>query len=80
MRARPNPSNAVTRNDAKDARGAEVPVQFYRSRNAAPRGVGLRRSPLGVSKSSIREVVKMLQAMGVVEVRRGQGTLVRLER
>jgi GntR family transcriptional repressor for pyruvate dehydrogenase complex len=32
---------------------------------------------LGVSKSSVREAVKMLQAMGVVEVRRGQGTLVR---
>ena len=32
---------------------------------------------LGVGKSSIREAVKMLQAMGVVEVRRGQGTLVR---
>jgi GntR family transcriptional regulator, transcriptional repressor for pyruvate dehydrogenase complex len=30
----------------------------------------------GVSKSSVREAVKMLQAMGVVEVRRGQGTLV----
>ena len=32
---------------------------------------------LGVSKSSVREAVKMLQAMGVVEVRRGQGTRVR---
>lgn len=32
---------------------------------------------LGVGKSSIREAVKMLQAMGVVEVRRGQGTLIR---
>jgi len=31
----------------------------------------------GVSKSSVREAVKMLQAMGVVEVRRGQGTRVR---
>jgi GntR family transcriptional repressor for pyruvate dehydrogenase complex len=34
---------------------------------------------LGVSKSSVREAVKMLQAMGVVEVRRGQGTLVRTQ-
>lgn len=32
---------------------------------------------LGVSKSSVREAVKMLQAMGVVEVRRGQGTTIR---
>jgi GntR family transcriptional repressor for pyruvate dehydrogenase complex len=32
---------------------------------------------LGVGKSSIREAVKMLEAMGVVEVRRGQGTLIR---
>lgn len=32
---------------------------------------------LGVSKSSVREAIKMLQAMGVVEVRRGQGTVVR---
>jgi GntR family transcriptional repressor for pyruvate dehydrogenase complex len=30
----------------------------------------------GVGKSSIREAIKMLQAMGVVEVRRGQGTIV----
>jgi GntR family transcriptional repressor for pyruvate dehydrogenase complex len=32
---------------------------------------------LGVGKSSIREAVKMLQAMGVVEVKRGQGTVIR---
>ena len=32
---------------------------------------------LGIGKSSVREAVKMLQAMGVVEVRRGRGTLVR---
>jgi GntR family transcriptional repressor for pyruvate dehydrogenase complex len=32
---------------------------------------------LGIGKSSVREAVKMLQAMGVVEVRRGHGTLVR---
>lgn len=32
---------------------------------------------LGVSKSSVREAIKMLQAMGVVEVRRGQGTIIR---
>jgi GntR family transcriptional repressor for pyruvate dehydrogenase complex len=31
---------------------------------------------LGVSKSSVREAVKMLQAMGVVEVHRGQGTII----
>lgn len=29
---------------------------------------------LGVGKSSIREAVKMLEAMGVVEIRRGEGT------
>lgn len=32
---------------------------------------------LQVGKSSIREAVKMLQAMGVAEVRRGQGTVIR---
>src|SRR5512147_3165157 len=32
---------------------------------------------LGIGKSSVREAVKMLQAMGVVEVRRGDGTVVR---
>lgn len=32
---------------------------------------------LGIGKSSVREAVKMLQAIGVVEVRRGHGTLVR---
>lgn len=31
---------------------------------------------LGVGKTTIREAVKMLQAMGVVEVRRGQGTVI----
>lgn len=32
---------------------------------------------LGVGKSSVREAIKMLQAMGVVEVIRGQGTVIR---
>ncbi len=32
---------------------------------------------LRIGKSSVREAVKMLQAIGVVEVRRGQGTVVR---
>lgn len=32
---------------------------------------------LGVGKSSVREAIKMLQAMGIVEVHRGQGTKVR---
>jgi GntR family transcriptional repressor for pyruvate dehydrogenase complex len=32
---------------------------------------------LGIGKSSVREAIKMLQAMGVVEIRRGQGTLIR---
>lgn len=32
---------------------------------------------LGIGKSSVREAVKMLQAIGVVEVRRGQGTVIR---
>jgi GntR family transcriptional repressor for pyruvate dehydrogenase complex len=32
---------------------------------------------LGVGKSSVREAIKMLQAMGVLEVRRGQGTMIR---
>lgn len=34
---------------------------------------------LGVGKSSIREAIKMLQAMGVTEIRRGQGTRIREE-
>jgi GntR family transcriptional repressor for pyruvate dehydrogenase complex len=32
---------------------------------------------LGVSKTSVREAIKMLQALGVVEVRRGRGTKIR---
>lgn len=32
---------------------------------------------LGVGKSSVREAIKMLQAMGILEVRRGQGTKIR---
>jgi GntR family transcriptional repressor for pyruvate dehydrogenase complex len=32
---------------------------------------------LGVGKSSVREATKMLQAMGVLEVKRGQGTIIR---
>ena len=32
---------------------------------------------LGVSKTSVREAIKMLQAMGVVEVKRGHGTFIR---
>jgi len=34
---------------------------------------------LGIGKSSVREAVKMLQAIGIVEVRRGQGTMIRKE-
>lgn len=30
---------------------------------------------LGVSKSSVREAVKMLEAIGIVEIKRGQGTI-----
>ncbi len=41
-----------------------------------PSEAELTRS-LGVGKSSVREAIKMLQAMGIVEVRRGQGTVVR---
>ena len=43
-----------------------------------PSELELARS-LGVGKSSIREAVKMLQAMGVLEVRRGHGTVIRRE-
>ena len=32
---------------------------------------------LGVSKTSLREAIKMLQALGIVEVRRGHGTKIR---
>lgn len=32
---------------------------------------------LGVSKSSVREAVKMLEAMGVLEIKKGEGTFVR---
>ncbi|MGP8288839.1 FadR/GntR family transcriptional regulator [Vreelandella zhanjiangensis] len=31
---------------------------------------------LGIGKSSVREAIKMLQAIGIVEVRRGQGTMI----
>lgn len=41
-----------------------------------PSETELTRS-LGVGKSSVREAVKMLQAMGIVEVRQGQGTMIR---
>jgi len=34
---------------------------------------------LGVGKTSIREAVKMLQAVGVVDVRQGHGTVIRKE-
>lgn len=34
---------------------------------------------LGIGKSSVREAIKMLQAIGIVEVRRGQGTIIRRE-
>lgn len=32
---------------------------------------------LGVSKSSVREAVKMLEAMGVLEIKKGEGTFVK---
>ncbi|MEW5772531.1 MAG: FadR/GntR family transcriptional regulator [Thermodesulfobacteriota bacterium] len=41
-----------------------------------PSETELTRS-LGVGKSSVREAMKMLQAMGIVEVRQGQGTMIR---
>jgi GntR family transcriptional regulator, transcriptional repressor for pyruvate dehydrogenase complex len=34
---------------------------------------------LGIGKSSVREAIKMLQAIGIVEVQRGQGTRIRQE-
>ncbi|ERL52766.1 FadR/GntR family transcriptional regulator [Halomonas huangheensis] len=34
---------------------------------------------LGIGKSSVREAIKMLQAIGIVEVKRGQGTIIRKE-
>jgi GntR family transcriptional repressor for pyruvate dehydrogenase complex len=34
---------------------------------------------LGIGKSSVREAIKMLQAIGIVEVKRGQGTVIRRE-
>lgn len=34
---------------------------------------------LGIGKSSVREAIKMLQAIGIVEVRRGHGTIIRRE-
>ena len=34
---------------------------------------------LGIGKSSVREAIKMLQAIGIVEVKRGQGTMICLE-
>lgn len=41
-----------------------------------PSETELTRS-LGVGKTTVREAIKMLQAMGVVEVKRGQGTIIR---
>jgi len=41
-----------------------------------PSGVELSKN-LGVGNSSIREAIKMLQALGVVEVIRGRGTIIR---
>lgn len=38
---------------------------------------GALSANLRVGKSSVREAIKMLQAMGVVEVRRGRGTVIR---
>ena len=34
---------------------------------------------LGIGKSSVREAIKMLQAIGIVELKRGQGTMICLE-
>ena len=34
---------------------------------------------LGVGKTSVREAIKMLEAMGIVEVRQGHGTIIRDE-
>lgn len=47
----------------------------YRPGDFLPSEPELARS-LGVSKTTVREAIKMFQAMGVVEVRRGQGTVV----
>jgi GntR family transcriptional repressor for pyruvate dehydrogenase complex len=41
-----------------------------------PSETELTRS-LGVGKTSVREAVKMLEAMGIVEVRQGHGTIIR---
>ncbi len=43
-----------------------------------PSETELTRS-LGVGKTSVREAVKMLEAMGIVEVRQGHGTIIRRE-
>lgn len=53
-------------------RGELIPGDYM------PSETELTRS-LGISKSSVREAIKMLQAIGIVEVRRGQGTLIRRE-
>ncbi len=41
-----------------------------------PSETELTRS-LGVGKTSVREAIKMLEAMGIVEVRQGHGTIIR---
>lgn len=43
-----------------------------------PSETELTRS-LGVGKTSVREAIKMLEAMGIVEVRQGHGTFIRQE-
>ncbi len=47
----------------------------YRPGDFLPSEPELAQS-LGVSKTTVREALKMFQAMGVVEVRRGQGTVI----
>ena len=47
----------------------------YRPGDFLPSEPELAQS-LGVSKTTVREAIKMFQAMGVLEVRRGQGTVV----
>ncbi len=51
-------------------RGDLRPGDFLPSENALTRS-------LGVGKSSVREAIKMLQGIGVVETRRGQGVVIR---
>lgn len=58
-------SNAIIKGDLKP--GDKIPTETDMIRN------------LGVGRNSVREAIKMLSAMGVLEIRRGDGTYIARE-